>query len=157
MLASSQQGHGTGDPQRIHDGDLPFRILLQQLFPGGSRGLQRAAELAGEGDEQDVLPLLQDGLEVVQVRRFIQRGSHRVRTGAHRVVIALVIQRLAEIIEVFLAVERIGHIDNRNIILLLQVIGQVTVAVGDENVIHCHGTTSFRSLKFNGSILYQKL
>ena len=142
MGLQDQQGHGAGDPQGVHHDELPVRILLQELFPGAVNRLQGAAELAGEGDEEQIL-FLEDRLKILDVGRFVQRGCDRGSAVAHHIVIALVIQHLAEIIEILLTVQRVGHIDDRNVILLFQVKGKVAVAVSHKDVSLLHGMASF--------------
>ena len=138
MSFEDQQGHGAGDAQRIHDGELPLRILFQKLFPGTVDGLDGAAQLTGEGDEEKVL-FLQDGLKIIQVGGLVQGGGHRDGAVAHHIVISFVIQHLAQIIKILLAVQRVRHVDDGDIVLLFQVKGQVAVAVGHEDVVLFHG------------------
>ena len=144
MSFQNQQGHGTGNPQGVHDDELPLRIVSQELFPGTVNGLQGAAELAGEGNEEQILAFLQDGLKIIHIRRFIQRGGDGNSTVAHSGEVTLVIQHLAEIVKEFPSVQGIGHINDRNVILLFQVKRQVTVAVGHKNIVLFHVGASFR-------------
>ena len=48
------------------------------------------------------------------------------------------VQRLAEVVEVLLAIQGVRHVDDRNVVLLFEFQRQVAVAVGHENVI-LHG------------------
>ena len=145
MSLQDQQGHGAGNPQGVHHDELPLRILFQQLFPGTVNGLQGAAELAGEGDEEQILSFFKDRLEIIHVGRFIQRGGDRNSSVAHSGEIALVIEHLTEVIKEFPSIQGVGHINDGNIVLLFQVKRQVTVAVGHKNVILFHGGSSFRT------------
>ena len=78
--------------------------------------------------------------EIFEVGFLVQRGSNGVGPAAHRVEIAFMIQRLAQIVEILLAVQGIGHIDDGNIVFRFQVIGQVAVAVRHVDVVHFHGS-----------------
>ena len=138
MRLQDQQGHGTGDPEGVHNDELAVRILLQQLLPGAVDCLQGAAELAGEGDEEQVFSFLEDRFEIFKIGRFVQRGSNRRRAVAHHIVIAFVIQHLAEIVKILLAVQGVGHINDRDVVLLFQVERQIAVAVGHEDIILSH-------------------
>ena len=142
MGLQDQQGHGAGNPQGIHDDELAVRILGQKLFPGAVDRLQGAAEPAGESDEKQIL-FFQDRLEIIHIGRFVQGGGYGSRAAAHHIVIALMIQHLAEIVKVFFAVQRVGHIDDGNIIFLFQVKRQIAVAVGHEHISLFHGIASF--------------
>ena len=143
MGFQDQQSHGTGNPQGIHNDELPFRILLEQLFTGTVNRLQGAAELAGESNKEQIL-FLQDRLEIIHISRFVQGGGDRNGAVAHGGEITFVIKHLAKIIKVFFAIQGIGHVDDRNVVLLLQVKRQVAVTVCHKNVSLFHGGASFK-------------
>ena len=143
MGFQNQQGHGTGNPQGIHNDEFPLGILLQQLFTGTVNCLQGAAELAGESNEEQVL-FLQDRLEIIHISCFVQGRGDRNGAVAHGSEITLVIEHLAKIIKVFFAIQGIGHVDNRDVVLLLQVKRQVAVTVCHKNVSLFHGGASFK-------------
>ena len=137
-----QQGLRPGNAQRIHHNELAAGIGFQQLFPGGINRLQRAGQLAGEGDKEQIL-ILQDRIKIFQIGFLIQGGGHRHGTGPHCVVVAFMIQHLAKIVKIFLAVQRIGHVHDGNIVLLFQMVGEIAVTVCHENVIQSHKESSF--------------
>ena len=127
-----------GDGQRVHHDELAFRILFQQFLARGVNRLNGRAELAGEGDEEQVAPGRENRLEVLHVDRLVERGGRRLTARAHLVVEGLMVQRLAEVVEVLLAIQGVRHVDDRNVVLLFEFQRQVAVAVGHENVI-LHG------------------
>ena len=130
-----QQCLRCGDGQGVHHDELTLGILLQKRLPGSVNGLNGAAQLAGEGQKQQIL-FLQDGLEVFQVGFLIQRGGGGLGARAHLVKIALVVQGLPQVVKILLAVQGIGHGYHRNVQLLLEGKGEVAVAVCHEDVIH---------------------
>ena len=85
-----QQGLGGGDGQGVHDGEGALGEALQQVFTGGTHGIDGAGELAGEGDEEDVLAAGENGLEVLLVHCFVQRRGGGGGAGAHLVIEGLV-------------------------------------------------------------------
>lgn len=127
-----------GDGQRVHHDELAFRILLQQFLARGVNRLNGRAELAGEGDEEQVAPGRENRLEVLHVDRLVERGGCRLTARAHLVVEGLMVQRLAEVVEVLFAIQGVRHVDDRNVVLLFEFQRQVAVAVCHENVI-LHG------------------
>ena len=127
-----------GDGQRVHHDELAFRILLQQFLARGVNRLNGRAELAGEGGEEQVAPGRENRLEVLHVDRLVERGGRRLTARAHLVVEGLMVQRLAEVVEVLFAIQGVRHVDDRNVVLLFEFQRQVAVAVCHENVI-LHG------------------
>ena len=127
-----------GDGQRVHHDELTFRVLFQQFLARGVNRLNGRAELAGEGDEEQVAPGRENRLEVLHVDRLVERGGRRLTARAHLVVEGLMVQRLAEVVEVLFAIHGVRHVDDRNVVLLFEFQRQVAVAVCHENVI-LHG------------------
>ena len=102
-----------------------------------------------DGNPDTVDPQCTSGYYNVALNVFDRLVEVRVdadgnSTIAHSGEVTLVIQHLAEIVKEFPSVQGIGHINDRNVILLFQVKRQVTVAVGHKNVVLFHVGASFR-------------
>ena len=139
MGLQHQQGLGAGDGQGIHQDKLALGVLFQQGLAGGADGVDGAAQLAGESQEQDVLSLFKIGLEILLVHRLVQCRGGGMGSLAHGVKEGLVIQGLTQIVKVLLAIQRVGHVHDGNVVLDLQRIRQIAVAVGHQDVV-LHGS-----------------
>ena len=123
--AVHQQAVARGRAERVNDVDLPVGIALADDARGVFRRVRHAGQARGQADMQNVLALLEKRGEIVHELRNVHLRGARLGAVCHGGVKLVKRHRLAQIVRVIHAVERIVEADIRNVTLLEMLLGQV--------------------------------
>ena len=120
-----QQAVARGRAERVDDVDLPVGIALTDDARGVLCRVRHARQARGQADMQNVLALLKKRGEIVHKLRDVHLRGARLGAVCHGGVKLVKRHRLAQIVRVIHAVERIVEADIRNVTLLEMLLGQV--------------------------------